>query len=302
MANVKSGGIIKNENKALTGIQLKKHTMQMLLKSMEKQIKAALPSVLTPERFTRMVFTAMSTTPKLLECSQESFIGAVMQSAQLGLEPNTPLGQAWLLPYKNHGHLECQFQLGYKGLIDLAYRSGEVTIVDAHEVCENDLFNYEFGLNAQCSHKPALVDRGKVIAYYGMFKTKLGGFGFQVMSMEEVQAFAKKESQSYGSSFSPWHTYFDEMAKKTVLKRALKYAPMKTEFMRQITADETVKSTIGKDMLDMENEADGAIDVKAETVEQDAKAPGTEQVTDANGETWDMPAEQVKEVKQQTLV
>lgn len=70
-----------------------------------------------------------------------------MQAAQLGVEPNTPLGQAYLIPYRNHGQLECQFQLGYKGLIDLAYRSGEITSISAHEVCENDDFEYELSLD-----------------------------------------------------------------------------------------------------------------------------------------------------------
>ena len=79
-----------------------------------------------------------------------------MQAAQLGVEPNTPLGQAYLIPYRNHGQLECQFQLGYKGLIDLAYRSGEITSISAHEVCENDDFEYELSLDEKLKHKPAL--------------------------------------------------------------------------------------------------------------------------------------------------
>lgn len=96
----------------------------------------ALPSVITPERFTRMVLTALSSTPKLQTCTPQSFLGAMMQAAQLGVEPNTPLGQAYLIPYGN----VCQFQLGYKGLMDLAYRSGEVSSIQAHEVHENDTF------------------------------------------------------------------------------------------------------------------------------------------------------------------
>ena len=109
-------------------------TMQDYVKSMQGEIAKALPSVITPERFTRMVLSAISTNPKLAECTPQSFLGAMMTAAQLGMEPNTPLGQAYLIPYKNHGTLECQFQLGYKGLIDLAYRSGEVNIIQAQVV------------------------------------------------------------------------------------------------------------------------------------------------------------------------
>ena len=99
---------------------------------MKSQIEKALPSVLTGERFSRMILTAMSTTPQLQQCTPKRFLGAMMQAAQLGLEPNTPIGQAYLIPFKNKGVLECQFQIGYKGILDLAYRSGEVNDVQAH--------------------------------------------------------------------------------------------------------------------------------------------------------------------------
>ena len=87
-------------------------TMKDYLKAMQGEIAKALPSVLTPERFTRLVTTALSSNPQLNNCTPQSFLGAMMTAAQLGLEPNTPLGQAYLLPYKNHDILECQFQLG----------------------------------------------------------------------------------------------------------------------------------------------------------------------------------------------
>ena len=179
----------------------------------------------------------------------------MMTAAQLGVEPNTPLGQAYLLPYKNKGVLETQFQLGYRGLIDLAYRSGEISVIQAHTVYENDEFHYEFGLEPVLEHKPAIKDRGDAIAYYAMFKTKDGGYGFEVMSVDDVKLHAKKYSKAYDSSYSPWATNFDEMAKKTVLKRVLKYAPLKSDFMRQVSADETIKTEIDKDMLDVTPEA-----------------------------------------------
>ena len=226
-------------------------TMKAYITRMKGEIAKALPSVMTPERFTRIVTSAISTTPQLAQTTPQSFLGAMMTAAQLGLEPNTPLGQAYLLPYKNHGRLECQFQLGYKGLIDLAYRSGQVTIIQAHEVRENDEYSYSFGLEPTLHHVPARGDRGNVICYYAMFRTKDGGFGFEVMSRQDVEAHAKRYSKSYDGSFSPWSTNFDEMAKKTVLKKCLKYAPLKSDFVRAVASDETIKTEIAEDMTEV---------------------------------------------------
>lgn len=238
-------------------------TIKEYIVAMKDGIAAALPSVMTPERFTRIALSAVSNNPKLAQCTPDSFLGAMMTAAQLGLEPNTPLGQAYLIPYGG----KCQFQLGYKGLIDLAYRSGEVSIVQAHTVHANDKFEYELGLDPKLRHIPASGDRGDPTHYYAMFRTKDGGFGFTVMSVDEVKAHAQKHSQSYKSG--PWQTNFDEMAKKTVLKRALKYAPLKSDFVRGLAQDETVKNEIGEDMADIPS-----ID---EYVEVD---PGTGEVID----------------------
>ena len=143
-----------------------------LIKAMTPEIKKALPEVITPERFTRMALSALNTTPKLQECTQMSFLAALMNAAQLGLEPNTPLGQAYLIPFNNKGVMECQFQIGYKGLIDL-------------------------GLNPKLEHRPALVTGGDIRLFYGFFKLVNGGFGFEVMSKEAVDAYAKEYSKIF---------------------------------------------------------------------------------------------------------
>lgn len=226
-----------------------RRTITDFIKIMEPEIKKALPSVLTPERFTRITLSALSSNPELQLTTPQSFLGAMMTAAQLGVEPNTPLGQAYLIPYKNKGILECQFQLGYKGLIDLAYRSGEVSIIQAHVVYEHDEFEYELGLEPKLHHIPAKENRGDAIYFYAMFRMKDGvGYGFEVMSVDDIRAHAKRFSKAYGSSFSPWHTNFEEMAKKTVLKRVLKYAPLKSDFVRAVTQDETIKTEITDDM------------------------------------------------------
>ena len=230
-------------------IAKKPKQMKDYVETMMPAIKAALPSVMTPERFSRITLSALSANPKLQECTPQSFLGAMMTAAQLGVEPNTPLGQAYLLPYRNHGQMECQFQLGYKGLIDLAYRSGEVSIIQAHTVYSKDEFSYELGLEPKLQHKPALGDRGDPIAYYAMFRTKDGGYGFQVMGIDEVRKHAAKYSKSF--SAGPWQTNFDEMAKKTVLKKVLKYAPLKSDFLRGVAQDETIKKEISEEMGDI---------------------------------------------------
>ena len=215
--------------------QLKDYVNDML-----PGIAKALPSVMTPERFARITLTALNTNQQLQETTPASFLGAMMTAAQLGLEPNTPLGQAYLLPYRNKGTLECQFQIGYRGLIDLAYRSGEIKMIQAHVVYGNDDFDFSFGLEPQLHHVPAKSDRGEPEWVYASFETKDGGHGFEVMSIDDIRKHAAKYSKSYSSNFSPWKTSFEEMAKKTVLKRVLKYAPMRTDFVRAVTADEQI--------------------------------------------------------------
>lgn len=245
----------------------KPETMQDYIKIMESEIKKALPSVITPERFTRITLSAISANPKLAETTPMSFLGAMMTAAQLGLEVNTPLGQAYLIPFKNKGVLECQFQLGYKGLIDLAYRSGEVSIIQAHVVYENDEFVYELGLDPKLEHIPVKDNRGEPSYFYAIFKMKNGGYGFEVMSVEDVRKHAKKYSQAYNSSFSPWTNHFEEMAKKTVLKKALKYAPLKSDFVRGVSADESVKTELSDDMFSVPNvDVDYSVETDEEAV------------------------------------
>lgn len=263
--NSKTGGLVKKQAQ-MQEAEKKDNSMVGLIRRMEPQIRKALPSVITPERFTRMVLTALSSSPKLQACTPMSFMGAMMQAAQLGVEPNTPLGQAYLIPYGG----VCQFQLGYKGLIDLAYRSGEVSSIQAHEVHENDTFTYEYGLEPKLRHVPAQTDRGPVTFYYAVLKLKNGGVGFEVMSRDDVEDFARKKSKAYNNG--PWKTDFDEMAKKTVLKKVLKYAPLKTDFARAVASDESVKTMKmdePADMLDAPNEMYTTIDNEPEAAPEE---------------------------------
>ena len=250
-------GAIAKANDKPQAVKQKKSTPQQIMnhyiKTYKNEIAKALPSVLTPERFARMATTAITKTPKLAECTIPSFIGALLTAAQLGLEPNTPLGQAYLIPYYNSKikASECQFQIGYKGMIDLCNRSGEIKNIEAHIVYENDEFDFEYGLESKLKHKPCMNNKGKAIWVYALYRLNNGGYGFEVMSVEEAMEHGRKYSKSFNNS--PWQTQPEEMMKKTVLKKVLKYAPVRSDFVRGTVADESVQN--------MEKDDDGNINV-----------------------------------------
>ena len=249
-------------------------TMKDWINKSQKAIEKALPSTITAERFTRMATTAVTMNPDLGKCTPVSFIGAMLQAAALGLEPNTPLGQAYLIPFRNNkngGVLEAQFQIGYRGLIELAHRSGEFKSIEAHVVYENDEFEYELGLEPKLKHKPAMRDRGEITWVYAIYKLNSGGYGFEVMSKADIDAHRAKYSKA---KFSPWVTAWEGMAKKTVIKQALKYAPLKSEFVKAMT-NEDVTLNFKEELADTDDfvmpdeesrYSDEAIDVEPEVV------------------------------------
>ncbi len=230
-------------------------TLEDLFERMKPAIAQALPNQLTPERMLRIATTSIRTNPKLKICSAESLLGAVMQCAQLGLEPSV-LGHAYLVPYKNKKKVgnqvvwvdECQFQIGYKGLLELARRTGQISSIMAHAVHEHDEFDYEYGINETLRHKPTDGDRGRVVRYYAYAKFKDGGYSFMVMSMQDIVNHRDKFSKA--KEFGPWKDHFDEMAKKTVLKALMKYMPISVEFQKAAAQDETTKY-FDRDVTDM---------------------------------------------------
>ena len=126
-------------------------------------------------------------------------------------------------------------------------------------------------------HIPCKSGRGNPAWFYAVYRTKDDGFGFEVMSVEDVRAHAKKYSKSYSNG--PWQTNFKEMAKKTVLKQALKYAPLKAEFVRAVSADETIKTELSEDMFSVPNKP---IDVEGYEVDEET---GEVQETDQGAGT-----------------
>lgn len=220
-----------------------KQTMENLLTLMADEIKKALPENVKSERFRRIALTAFNGNKELQQCEPTSFLAAMMQSAQLGLEPNTPLGQAYLIPYNNKkkGIKEVQFQVGYKGMLDLAHRTNQYKNIQANIVYEKDEFYIEYGLNPKLKHIPNMQEgRGKAIGYYAVYNLINGGQGFEYMTKQEVTNHKNKYSKA---KYSPWIDNFDEMAKKTVLKKLLKYAPMSTELQEVTSIDERIVDT-----------------------------------------------------------
>lgn len=250
----------KLNEKSLTPAQQKEQSFQKVITSeLAKQfqaMKSLVPKHVTPERLARVGLQALSRNPKLMECTPESIIGAIMNCATMGLEPNL-IGHAYLVPFWNNKtkKMEAQFQIGYKGYIDLVRRTGEVSRIYAYEVRENDEFSYELGVNATLTHKPLMKgDRGDVIAYYSVYHLKDGGYGFHVMSKDEAMQHAMRfsKSQKDGKLFGPWQDNFDEMAKKTAIRMMIKYMPISIEsqeiqnIMEGISRDEKVV-TVKKD-------------------------------------------------------
>jgi recombination protein RecT len=231
-------------------------TIRRYLEQMAPEIQRALPKHLDADRLARIAMTTIRQTPELLDCNIQSLLAAVMQSAQLGLEPNI-LGQAYIIPYGK----EAQFIIGYRGMIDLARRSGHIESIYAHPVYDQDDFDYEYGLDPKLRHKPAIGDRGQFIGAYGVAKFKDGGYHFEFMPKSEID---KRRARSAAKSSGPWVTDYEEMACKTVIRHMFKYLPISIEIMKQVEhTDETVKHEIMPDMT----ESPDVIDVDIETGE-----------------------------------
>lgn len=182
----------------------------------QKQMSLAMPKSMTPDRLTRIVMTECRKTPALLKCAPESFYGAVLQCAALGLEPGSALGHCYLLPFGNgkdrSGRPNAQLIIGYRGMIDLARRSGQIISLQAWTVHAQDTFNYQLGLEPDIQHVPAsTADRGPVTHVYAVAKLKGGGIQFEVMSRAEIE---KVRSTSKAGNSGPWASHWDEMAKK----------------------------------------------------------------------------------------
>lgn len=203
-------------------------TVYQLIEAQKAEIGRALPKHMDPDRLARIAITVIKQTPALANCEPISLVGALMTASQLGLEPG-PLGEAYLVPFGR----QVTFIPGYRGLIKLAWQSGQLETIAAHVVYEHDEFDYQFGLDATLVHRPARGERGKPTDVYAVVKFKGGGHAFEVMSVTDVE---KIRARSKASKSGPWVTDWDAMAKKTVVKQLMKFVPLSPELHAVATA------------------------------------------------------------------
>ena len=240
------------------GPRSKMAVVRDLITARKSHIAGLLPEHMDPGRLARLAMLAIRKTPKLLDCTPESLVGAVIQAAQLGLEPDGTLGQAYLVPYKT----ECTLQVGYRGMIELARRSGRVSKIAAHVVYKNDHFLCSYGLEEKLEHIPKLDgDRGEVLAVYAIATLLDGGHVFDVLAIEDVEK-ARQSSQSRNI----WNSYWNEMAKKTAIRRLFKYLPISIEVAQAVALDEIgeagVSQKLGMNLIDDEELNDMPLQVE----------------------------------------
>jgi recombination protein RecT len=215
-------------------------TLRDAIKRSEEQFANALPQHVDPKRFLRAALTALGTVPRLAECTQISVLAGLMQAAQLGLEISDVRGQAYLIPRNVRNVMTATFQLGYRGMIDLAARGG--ITVDVDEICENDAYDFQRGTSPRLYHKPTLGPRGAAIAYYAVAHFSDGRPAtFAIIGRGEAEEHRDKfaSSRDYNSKevSGPWVDHFDAMARKTVIRQLLNYLPTTVE-LRQAAAIE----------------------------------------------------------------
>ena len=241
------------------------------LEKQRHQIAAALPKHVNPDRMIRLACTEFSKNPILQKCTPVSVFGSIIQASQLGLEIGV-LGQAYLVPYFNsraNAH-ECQLIPGYKGLIALARRSGEVSSIETHIVYARDEFDLVLGIDSSVKHVPFLEgDRGAPRLVYGVAKFKDGGHHFEWMPLTEVD---RIRARSKASKSGPWVTDYEQMVRKTLIRRMANYLPMSIELANAIqigdSADAGHKATLDGDFVTVEENVIGEA-----ATEQQGEAP-----------------------------
>ena len=234
-------------------------TIAAYLKKMESQIAQVLPKHITPDRLTRIALTTIRTNQNLLKCELPSLLAAVMQAAQLGLEPGL-LGHCYIIPYGK----EATFVIGYKGMIDLARRSGEIQSINAHEVYFHDFLDVEYGLQENLRHIPwhirtdeTFTEPGDLRGFYMVAKFKDGGHYIHYMSKHEVD---QHRARSKAANAGPWKTDYIEMGKKTVVRSGWKWLPISIEIADKVaSADETSRP-------DIASLSDDAIDISYQSM------------------------------------
>ena len=208
----------------------------------QQQLTAALPKFLDTDHFVRSAITEFRLNPALAECSVPSVLGYFMQAAACGLEPASMLGQCYPVPFNNKktGQKEAQFICGYRGMLSIARRSGEIASVVAEVVHEKDEFSIEYGMEPKLVHKPFIDgDPGEMRGAYVVVRFKGEGIDpvIKYMPKSEID---KRRARSKAGSYGPWVTDYEEMAKKTVFRSVFKWLPISIEQIQATTTDGAV--------------------------------------------------------------
>lgn len=208
-------------------------------------IAAVLPKgTMDAKRMAKLAIQIWTGDDKLASCTKTSFLAALITCAQFGLEPNTPLGQCYIIPYGS----QATFQMGYQGILNLAYRTGEYRSIYVREAFKDDEFSVTYGINEDLIHVPSEdgpADGELPTHVYAVYHLKNGGYNFECWSWNKIIKHAKKFSKSYNKKDGAWQTNPVAMAKKTVLTALLKYAPKTLELARAMEADNTAQEDIG---------------------------------------------------------
>jgi recombination protein RecT len=271
-------------------------TLGDLLERKKASMAAVLPKHLNPDRLIKIALVAVSRSKKLMEATPYSVLQSVMTAAQLGLDCGGALGSAYLVPFnrnqKDEGGrwlktVECQLIIGYRGMIDLARRSGQISSIEARVVWENDKFDIKYGMETTFTHIPTLEgDPGKLRLVYGVAKLKDGGTQFELMTRAQIDAV---RSRSKSKDDGPWVTDYPEMARKTVVKRLFKYLPVSVEMAEAVEQDN--RSDFGNEMGFIEDAAAksrSAAGMNSKLIEQ---AGGSAGAADPFGEPVEIPPE-----------
>jgi len=206
---------------------------KVFFESHKKDFQMVMPSSIKPERMLRLAISAIRRNPELMACDKMTVIGGVLEASSLGLEINTPLQQAYLVPFRNNKtkQKEAQLIIGYRGYIDLFYNHPKVISVFANSVCDNDKFSYKYGTDEHLEHTQFEGgERGEVTHFYAYVKLKNDAFRFLVLSIYDVNKIRDEYSQSYKEGGSdPWSKHYEAMGKKTVLRQLEKFIPKASE-------------------------------------------------------------------------
>lgn len=219
-------------------------TVARMIQSLVPEISRAVPKGMDGDRLARLALTTLRKTPKLAQCTPESFAGSLMTAAGLGMEPNTPTGECYLVPYedKQRRVVEAQLIIGYQGFTKLFYQHPLAASIDAQAVFERDEFDYAYGSAPYLTHKPARepVDRGEIIYYYAVATLTNGGGKFVVLTPDEVKALRSGREGPSGKIADPQRW----MERKTAVRQLLKLLPRSTELNRALAVDEQVGSAL----------------------------------------------------------